>query len=537
MDFYTPSNLEKERRSMAEESVHRAGPELLTGLVDRLAPYTSVEEDEASITRFLDIIGEHRELFLMTLLIVLALGGAYIFGSPKKYASTMELLVTNERSVPAISPGKTESTGAVHEVTEEQLNSEAEVLKSADVLNRVVDPNWSPDRKLKSASELESHEIAVNSLRRAMQVAPVRKSYLLSAQITTTDPYQSNQLLTKLLASFLQEKRNLIQPPGVWQMFSQQAEQYKQQWQEALQQLSEFQRDQGLVSIVDQEDLLQKQVLSISTDLESSDAEIAFTRDKIHGDVAQVGATPQRMVTRTTEIPDTGSVDQLNKQLNDLQQRRTELLTKYRSDDRLVQQVDSEIRQAESALNQTVHFHSAETSSDVNPTWQLAQQELSQNSAKIGALMGRRKALQGQLQDLQQKLQATEQQSGTYNALQHRVAELDQNYQLYLQKRDEAQMAEVMNEHQVLNVAVAQMPTFSATPVSPRPLRDGVLTVGTGLFLASFVVFLVHTNRRTAGRILDLGAVPRYPLLVNAPVPVEEAIGGSTAPVQTNAGS
>jgi hypothetical protein len=31
--------------------------------------------------------------------------------------------------------------------------------------------------------------------------------------------------------------------------------------------------------------------------------------------------------------------------------------------------------------------------------------------------------------------------------------------------------------------------------------------------------------------------VPRYPLLVNAPVPVEEAIGGSTAPVQTNAGS
>jgi uncharacterized protein involved in exopolysaccharide biosynthesis len=245
------------------------------------------------------------------------------------------------------------------------------------------------------------------------------------------------------------------------------------------------------------------------------------------------------MVTRTTEIPDTGSVDQLNKQLNDLQQRRTELLTKYRSDDRLVQQIDSQISQAESALNQTVHFHSAETSSDVNPTWQLAQQDLSQDSAKIGALMGRRKALQGELQDLQQKLQGTEQKTGTYNDLQHRVAELDQNYQLYLQKRDEAQMAEVMNEHQVLNVAVAQTPTFSSTPVSPRPLRDGVLTAGTGLFLASFVVFLVHSNRRPAGRIFDLGIVPHYPMLVNVPIPapVQEAIGGSIAPVETNAGS
>jgi len=473
----------------------------------------------------------------MTFLVVLFFGGGYIFGSPKRYASTMELLVTNERSVPAISPGKTESTGAVQEVTEEQLNSEAEVLKSADVLNRVVDPDWSPDQKPKSTSELERHEMAVNSLRKALQVTPVRKSYLLSAQITTTDPYKSNQVLSELLTSFLEEKRRLIQPPGVGQMFSQQAEQSKQQWQEAQQQLSEFQRDQGLVSIADQEDLLQKQILMISTDLASTDAEVAFTRDKIHGDMAQVNITPQRMVTRTTEIPDTGSVDQLHKQLNDLQQRRTELLTKYRSDDRLVQQVDSEIRQAESALNETLHFRSAETSSDVNPTWQLSRQDLSQDGAKISALVGRRKALQAQLQDLQQKLQATEQKAGTYNALQHRVAELDQNYQLYVQKRDEAQMTEVMNEHSVLNVAVAQMPTFSTTPVSPRPLRDGVLTVGTGLFLASFIVFLVHNNRRADDRIPIRGSLPRYPLLVNVPAPAQEAIGGPITPLQTNAGS
>jgi len=537
MDFDMNSTIETERRSMTERSVHRGGPELLTAPMDRLAPYTGVERNEASIKGFLDIIGEHRELFLMTFLIVLFFGGGYIFGSPKMYASTMELLVTNERSVPAISPGKTEGTGAVQEVTEEQLNSEAEVLKSADVLNRVVDPDWSPDKKPKSASELERHEVAVNSLRKALQVTPVRKSYLLSAQITTTDPYKSNQVLSALLTSFLEEKRHLIQPPGVGQMFSQQAEQSKQQWQEAQQQLSDFQRDQGLVSIADQEDLLQKQILEISTDLASTDAEAAFTRDKIHGDVAQVKVTPQRMVTRTTEIPDTGSVDQLHKQLNDLEQRRTELLTKYRSDDRLVEQVDSEIRQAESALNQTLHFHSAETSSDVNPTWQLAQQDLSQDGAKISALIGRRKALQQQLQDLQQKLQATEQKAGTYNTLQHRVAELDQNYQLYVQKRDEAQMTEVMNEHQVLNVAVAQMPTFSTIPVSPRPLRDGVLTVGTGLFIASFVVFLVHNNRRAADEIPIRGSLPRYPLLVSVPASTQETMGGSIAPAQTSVGS
>jgi uncharacterized protein involved in exopolysaccharide biosynthesis len=536
MDFYTPP--EYERRFMRENVVRRNRPSLLNPPMDRLAPYAGGEEQDVSIAGLLDIIGEHRGLFLGVLLAVLALGGAYIFGSPKKYGSTMELLVTNARSVPAISTGKTESTGAVQEVTEEQLNSEAEVLRSTDVLNAVVDPTWSSQTQ-RSADEQARHEKGLNALRKELQVNPVRKSYLLSVQINTTDPYQSTQLLTKLLTSFLDEKRRLIQPPGLWQMFSQQAEQYKQQWQDAQGQLSEFQREQGLVSIADQEDLLQKQILAINTELASSNAELAFTRDKIHGDVSQVNLTPKRMVTRTTEIPDTGSVDQLHKQLNDLEQRRTELLTKYRSDDRLVQQVDSQIRQVNGALDQTLGFRSSETSSDVNPTWQYAQQDLSENSAKVAALTGRRKELQQELDDLNQKLDSTEQKAGAYNALQHRVAELDQNYQLYLQKRDEAQMAEVMNEHQVLNVAVAQMPTFSTTPVSPKPLRDGVLTVATGLLLASFTVFMVHNSRRPADRdrvVLNLEPVKSYRRLVFVPSR-PDAMDDPSPPLEGNARS
>ncbi len=488
-----------------------------------------------SVAGFLDILGEHRELFLGVFLGVILLGGAYIFGAPRKYASTMELLVTNSRSTPAISPGKTESTGAVQEVTEEQLNSEAEVLKSADVLDAVVDPGWSLSQKPRSADELARHEKSLSTLQRSLKITPVRKSYLLSVQLTTTDPYRSTQLLSKLLTSFLDEKRRLMQPAGLRQMFAQQADQYKQQWQDAQLQLSQFQRDQGLVSVTDQEDLLQKEILSVSTELQSADAELAFTRDKVHGDMTQIGATPQRLMTRKTEIPDTGSVDQLHKQLNDLEQRRTELLTKYRSDDRLVQQVESEIRQAQNALDQTLNYRANETSSDINPTWQAAQQDLSENNARVAALSGRRKALQGELDDLNQKIKAIEEKAGTYNALQHRVAELDQNYQLYLQKRDEAQMAEVMNEHQVLNVAVAQNPTFSPVPVSPRPLRDGVLTVGTGFLLASFTVFLFHNSRRPAQRVVDLGAVSRYPLLGDAPLHIQEAMIGPT--IRSNVGS
>lgn len=537
MDFYTPASLRDGQRSIGEKAPQNVGPELLTPSINRLRPYSGPEDPDISLSGFLDILGDHRDLFLTVLLVILTLGAFYIFGAPKKYASTMELLVTNERSVPAISPGKTENSGAVQEVTDEQLNSEAEVLKSADVLDAVVDPTWHT-RQTRSADELNRHEKAVRTLSRELKVTPVRRTYLLEVQLTSTDPYQSTQLLSRVLTSFLDEKRRLMQPAGLWQMFAQQADQYKAQWQQAQKELSDFQQKEGLVSITDQEDLLQKQILATTTELQSSDADLAFTNDKIHGDISQIRSTPQRMETRQTKIPDTGSVDQLNKQLDDLEQRRTELLTKYRSDDRLVQQVDSEIRQAKSALNEALTFHSAETTSDINPTWQLTQQDLSESGARLAALAGRRKELQGEIADLNQKLQSIEDKTGTYNALQHRVAELDQDYQLYLQKRDEAQMAEVMNEHKVLNVAVAQQPTFSDIPVSPRPLRDGVLTAGTGLLLASFVVFVVHNNQeRSSERFLKLEAVRRYPVLVNGSASITGAIEESSFSPQSGSGS
>jgi uncharacterized protein involved in exopolysaccharide biosynthesis len=187
-------------------------------------------------------------------------------------------------------------------------------------------------------------------------------------------------------------------------------------------------------------------------------------------------------------------------------------------------------------LEKTLEYRANETSTDINPTWQSAQQDLSENNAKVSALSGRRKALQGEIDDLNQKLKTIEEKAGTFNALQHRVAELDQNYQLYLQKRDEAQMAEVMNEHQVLNVAVAQNPTFSALPVSPKPLRDGVLTVATGFLLASFAVFLFHNSRRPPSAVVELGTVPRYPMLVDAPPHMHEAMIEPGA-MRSNAGS
>ena len=473
---------------------------------------------EAPSASLLDIFLRHRWLFLAVFFCITGLGALYIFGSHKKYASKMELLVQNDRGEANISPSRVEAPAVVHEVTEEQLNSEAELLQSADVLDEVVDPGWSRiPAQQRPATELNQHEQKVSALRKALAVAAVRKSHLLSVEITTRNPYVATDQLNRLLDAFLQEKRRISHPNGAAQMFAQQADLYKRQWSDAQQQLSHFQEAKQLVSVNDQEQLIEKQVLDLDTQLRDTDVAITEAQHKITGDKVQLASVPKRRPTRETSIPATGSIDQMHSKLNELTLQRTELLTKYRADDRLVKQVDQEIQEVQSALNDSKSLYSAENSSDVNPTWQMAEQDLSESSAKLSGLLGKRKALQDQVSNLQQTLSSTEQSTSQFNLLQHKTAELEANYQLYAQKRDEAAMAEVMDEHQLLNVAVVQTPTFSLGPVRPRPVTDGVLTVMTALFLASFAVFLAHNARHTIANEDELQAISGLPTLASVP--------------------
>jgi hypothetical protein len=103
------------------------------------------------------------------------------------------------------------------------------------------------------------------------------------------------------------------------------------------------------------------------------------------------------------------------------------------------------------------------------------------------------------------------------------VTDLENNYQLYTQKRDEAQMADAMNENRLLNVAVQQNPTYSVVPFRPKPVVDTILGGFTAIFLASFMVFFAEVGRDTIANAGELERVSRFQVL--ATVPMELARG------------
>src|SRR5271169_4876980 len=83
-------------------------------------------------------IFRHPKLVVITFLVLVAGTMLGILLNPKDYEAKMKILVKRERVDAAVTPGRNAVMSNPGGVTEEELNSEVELLKSRDLLEKVV---------------------------------------------------------------------------------------------------------------------------------------------------------------------------------------------------------------------------------------------------------------------------------------------------------------------------------------------------------------------------------------------------------------
>ena len=80
----------------------------------------------------------HKRAFLLCFVGILLGTVAAVLLLPPTYESTAQIVVKRERIDPVVTAEKNDPTQIVGEVTEEQLNSEAQLIMSEDVLRKAV---------------------------------------------------------------------------------------------------------------------------------------------------------------------------------------------------------------------------------------------------------------------------------------------------------------------------------------------------------------------------------------------------------------
>lgn len=478
----------------------------------------AVVQDHNTLRPMLEAAFRYRRLWLYSVLGLVLLTLLYVLFKPRTYRSEMDILVQNRRGSDQITPQRDTGTVVMDDVTEEQINSEIQVLRSPSLANVVVDPHWNSDSvRTMTPEQLRAHDKAVTNFYKHLSVEMVRKSNVIEASYTASDPHVASDTLNRLLAAFLAKQREIGHSPAAAQFFAAQAEGYKKQLDAAQQQLAAFQQKQQIVSLPDTEQTISAQIDRAQDELRTTDAQISQLSQQLNAQIVHLRRVPTRQSTLDRSLPNQLSVEQLDTLLAQLQNQRTALLTKFTSQDRFVQEIDKKIADTKVALSNAEAMRAEERSTDVNPVWQQLTASIVQNQDDRQGLKAREAALTQQISQLQAQLAGVEGSTVAFSTLRQRVAELENNVQLYTQKRDEAMMSNEMDADRLLNVAVAQSPTFSVVPYSPRPLMDLVLGSFTALFLGSFLVFFAEMGRTTIAHPRELDRLSRYPLLATVP--------------------
>ena len=481
-------------------------------------PVAAPVSGNSTLRAAVEALFRHRRAFLATAATVLVATLLITFLTPRTYVSEMNILVRNARPDLQLSPERSNGPVVQREVTEERINSEIEVLRSKDVADEVVDPGWAQMPMASQTDEhVKTHEKAVLAYAKHLAIDPMRKSNVIHVSYVAASPREATDTVERLLKAFLAKQREIERSTGASTFFASESARYKAELDAAQQALAGFQQSNQIVSLPAKETTLETQITSLEDAIRSTQVQITEAAERVASDKHELALLPPRLATQQRSIPNTQAVEQLTAILVNYQNQRTHLLERFLPTDRLVTEVETQIATTSAALAKARTTNGEESTTDLNPVFQQVKAMLASSITDLAALRGRLADLTAQHVRLRQRLVDVEGSTVDYTTLETRVAELRGNYQLYSQKKNEAEIADAMDQQQLVNVAVAERPTFTARPYRPQVLVNLLLGAFTAIFFGLCAVFFAELGRDTIAAPYELEAMSSVPVLATIP--------------------
>jgi len=398
------------------------------------------------------------------------------------------------------------------QVSEEDLNSEVELLNSDDLLRNVVlttglsgqsSSPTDPGTEVKIAT-------AVRKLGKDLKIEPLRKTNVISVSYQARYPKMAEKVLQALAAAYTEKHLEVHHPSGEFRFFDQQTEQYKQGMNQAQEKLTNFTKGTGVVSAELERDAALRQADGFDSTARQAQTTLLETEQRVHSLQAQLQTIKPRLTTVVRNSDNPQLLQQLKSTLLNLELKRTELLTKYEPTYRLVQEVDEQISEAKSAISAEESKPIRDESSDQNPDYQWVQAELTKAQADLSGLKARADAAAAVAAKYHAQAEGLDQSMVTQQNLLQAAKTQEDNYLLYQHKREEARISNALDQGGILNVALAEQPVVPALP-KRSPMSVALLTLllaGTLSLSAAFILDFIDPTFRTPDELAGYLGVP-----------------------------
>ncbi len=447
--------------------------------------------------------------------LVLVLAVLYAFAGAS-YRAHLRVLVRRGRSdPPAAAQANAPADFSRVEVTEEELNSEVELLKDDDVLRRVARETdlgahdwlrWIRPHEEEAAGV----ERAAKKLGNKLSVEALKKTNLIAVSYDSADPQLAARVVRSLAGAYMEKHMEVHRPGGELRFFDRQTGESRRQLEDAEEQLKDFTGKHDVVMAAQQRDLLLNKMNDLDASYKQTEVSISETDERIQELRSQMAKLPERTTTQVKTADNPELLRALKASLLDLELKKTQLLTKFEPSHRLVQEVEQQIVQAKAAINGEKSDPVRDETTDQSTNYEWAKAELQKAEVAMKGLLARETATGAHLAEYRAQARQLGEDAITQDDLTSTEKAAEENYLLYVKKREEARMGDALDQGGIVNVAIAEQPIVPPLPVWPPAVVIVVglvaaLTSGTG---AAFAADYLDPALRTPEEVLACLEIP-----------------------------
>jgi len=452
-------------------------------------------------------------LFALTLIVTFAWAARY-------YVSTMQVLVEADRTDPTVSAAEAANVPTTKAVTLDQVTSEMALLQGDDMMRSIVKTCGLADEFSITDVFLPSdparrqamkEEAAARRLTKKLKVEAEKTSDVIDVSYGRTgDPEVPACVLQNLSKLYLEKHVQLVRPAGTTSFFADETERYRKALADAEARLVDFSKTAGVgAPDVLRTDMAQ-QVALAQGGLDTATQMAAADEKRIEDLKRQMGSTPARSTTTEAAMSANLLLENLNATLLATEIKRSQLLMKYDPSYPLVQEADQEIAEAKEAIAKAEKDKYLNVTTDRDPTYELLREDEAKTEADLATQKATAGALAASIRNLRAQTVDLDADSVKQAALVRDVKADEENYLLYLTKREQERTSDALDKKGIASVAIAVPPVVPVLPAH-SPLLVFVIGLAATLLLsvgAGFVAEHLDPSFRTPDDVMESLSVP-----------------------------
>jgi len=462
---------------------------------------------------------------------VLVTAGSFLL--PPKYEAQGKVLLHRGRVDLPVTSAKT-SQVPPKEVTEEDLNSEVEILTSRPLREEVVrrlnlgldeeegllrDLNrWlrSVLVRLSLLEPLTDEQRAILDFEKKLDVSVVRKSNIITVTYSHSKPDRTAAVINTLVDLYMDRHQQLRQVPGNQEFFRQQTEALRKSLERAEAELKEFEAQGSLAALNSQKEAIVTKLADFEASLKNTRADIAETVRKIDSLRDQLRSEPARLPTPNRSFLNL-AVEETERKLVALELERNRIRQSYLPESRRLLDLDQEIALAQERLARARQEAGPLDRTEVNPVHQTLQKDLLAAETSLAAFQARQVEQKASVVAFRRQLEELNEKGYRLKSLD-RLAKADEDsYLVYMKKLEEARIENAMNQGRMLNVVVAEPALPPLKAKFPNKPLNILIAMAIGLFGGMALALVQQNLDRSVWSERDIEEEVGIPVLADIP--------------------